>query len=291
MQKLSPLLLLAVSNILVVGEYFLLSFGFNLYPEITALSAYFWGFLGAGVFLICMVSFYAPHKKLVVKNFVSYWKAAFLLAVLLSVMGILWFYSLGNAPAGIISFLDRLSIPFSFLLGVVLLKDRFTILQFFSLLLSGLGFFLMFNINENIEIFPLLSVTLLAVIFSFQSVFVKKYLNGYEFISFTYMRNIFAVFLVIPILYFFNFIDVIPFPAMIIFSIASLLGFFIARILYFEAHKYISVGEIQLFSLTQPVVVLFLSVLLLGEDISQEKLFASMCITLGLYVFFKNKNS
>ncbi len=287
MKNFSSLVLLFLASGFTVGEYFLLKLGFSLYPEIHALTAYFWGFWGATFILFALLCFSKTHRNLVISNFSNYWKWAFLLSFSLLSMGVLWFYAIGNAPAGIVAFLENLTVPFSFFLGIIFLKEKFTHIQFFSLFVSGVGFFLMFNLKENISIIPLLSIVGMAFIFTLQSFVVKKYMQNFEFISFIYIRNIMTTFLAVSVLYFSGYIKIIPLGAILLFTISTFLGFFIARIFYFEAHKHSSLGTIHFFGLIEPVAVLFLSVLFLREEISFQKIYAAAIVLIGLFLFFR----
>lgn len=80
MKNFSSLVLLSLASGFTVCEYFLLKLGFSLYPEIHALTAYFWGFFGAILILFTLLFFSKTHRNLVISNFSHYWKWGLLLS-------------------------------------------------------------------------------------------------------------------------------------------------------------------------------------------------------------------
>ena len=118
---------------------------------------------------------------------------------------------------------------------------------------------------------------------------VKKYISHYEFVPFVFIRNFITVGLLFIICVIGGLVEVIPFGAICIFTIGTMGGFFLGRILYFEAHKHVELGAIHFFGLIEPISVMILSVAFLGEEISLQKGFAALIVLLGLFLFFRNE--
>lgn len=289
MKSLSPLLLLVTASFFTILEYFFLGIGFYLFPSIHPLNAYFWGLVGSGVISGLYLVFSKKHKSLVVTKFSQYWTWGFGLSCMVITMGMCWFFAMANAPAGIMAFLENITIPVTFIIGIIFFKDRFSSLQMFSLILAGIGFFLFSNLKGEVNLLPIIAILTMAFIFSIQSFLVKKYMQNFDFLTFTYIRNFITIALGVLVFSILGYVEMIPFAAIIYFSIATLCGFFLARIFYFEAHKHVSIGAIHFFGLIEPICVMILSILFLGEGFSIKKLLAASIVLLGLFLFFKTE--
>ena len=290
MNHLSPLLLLFGASAFVVLEYFCLKLGYILYPNIDVFSGYFWGVMGTGVIAFLYLVMNSSLREKTIEKVAEYWKWGIFLSAQVIAMGFVWFYAIRETPVGIVSFLDNMTIPISFILGFVFLKERISRIQIITLGLAGVGFFLFSSLSGEVSLNVFLALVVMSFLFSIQSFLVKKYISHYEFVPFVFIRNFITVGLLFAICMIGGLVDVIPFGAICIFTIGTLGGFFLGRILYFQAHKHVKLGAIHFFGLIEPISVMILSIIFLGEEISLQKIVASIVVLVGLFLFFRSEN-
>jgi|GEM_PF-1982355 drug/metabolite transporter (DMT)-like permease len=258
-------------------------------PSISPINAMFWGFFGATVLGGIFIGSHSKERKLVQKEWKKHKKLILSISLLTSLGVILWGWSLQIASAGTVGLIGRADVLFSLALGSIFLGERFSRNTIIGALIALGGLCLVVNVPNEISLFAVGIVLLMRFLYSMQSFLVKKSGQTLRGIPFTFWRMV-----IITLVLFITAIATgtlyIPpiFLLGIIFS-SQIFGAFIGRVLYFEAHKYLGIGHINLLSLSQPVLLLVGTWLLLNEPMPLQKIIGGGILLLGLTLIVLEK--
>lgn len=272
--------------IFVLPAYLLTDYIFDTYEGINALQLAFWGFFGS---IIAVSPYFLKKKQKLSTEWKTNKKTLLQISFITSLGSILWFYTLQQGTSGMTAFLGKSDILFSFFLGIVFLKEKFSPSEFMFLGISLLGFILLSRLDGEITHWGVLAILGNSLLYSVQSFLVKKHVSDSHAPSFAFIRVIFLVFFLGIWGLLSQSLRPIPLEIFGIITAAQICGVFFFRLFYFEAHKYLPISQIGFLSLIQPILVFGASVLFLGESISHKKILGFCIITLGIILFLSEK--
>ncbi len=198
--------------------------------------------------------FYKPQTF--IKTFRENQKAIGLVTVIFIFVACGFFYSISFMGATQISIYEKLSIVFSALLGIFVLKEKLTPLETFGIALSFIGATII-----SIEDFQLTNLifTIIAVVYSFflslVSFAIKKYATQIPsaLLNFYRMWGVsIALFILTAAT---GNLKLISFEESIFITLAGLCGVLGSSICFFEAHKHLPISTINSLAAVSPIPI------------------------------------
>ena len=257
-----------------------------LWFNISVANAIFWGFFwalfGGGPFFL--------RNRVVRGKMVDclrlHWKVLFLIVGLISLAAILWFLVLSQSNSGVMSLLDKTEVFWAILLGGVFLGERIRGREFFGIVLAIVGIVLVSSLRGEINFYLSGLALFSAFLYSMQSFLVKRFVSDIDGFSFAFLRGL-GLLLVIGV--FFGVQGKIEFigwqPALLV-GFGQFCGLLVARVFYFEAHRFLEISKLNLFQLLIPVFVFVGQYFLFPEiTFSLQKMVGAGFVLGGLGVF------
>ncbi len=269
--------------------YLLIDLVFRQYPQISPENAIFWGFGGAAIIGLFYFVSSTQKRNLVVLEFKKY--NLFIIAVsLFAVVGaMLWFWAMSAASGGIVSLLTKSQTIFAFLLGILFLKEKFSLKEGFGILIAIMGILIIANLEGEISSVAVLATLTSSILYALQSLLVKKAGTHINAPIFSFLRVVVTTTILAIILLSLQRITLIPPLAFLTLALSQVFGFFIGRIFYFEAHKFLPISKLNMVTLFTPVLILIGEFIFWGDTISWQKLIGSVLIIGGLCFFIREQ--
>ncbi len=263
---------------------------FLIDPTISPLNAIFWGFLGATIVAGIFIGGNKKERKLLKKEWHDHKKLILSISIITSLGVILWAYSMKLASAGSVGLIGKVDVLMALALGSLFLGEKFSRQTIIGTIIALGGLYLVVNLPSEIPLLVVGMVVFMRFLYSMQSFLVKKFGQNLRGISFTFWRlMIMTSFLFITTLITGTF----NIPSKIILGIllaSQIFGAYIGRILYFEAHKYLGIGHINLLSLAQPVLLLIGAWIFLSEPMPLQKIIGAAILIFGLFIIILEKS-
>jgi len=272
----------------VILPYLTVRHVFVEYSDISVFNVALWGMGGAALVMFPYFLFPQPRKELS-QEWQRNKKTLVLISIITAIGATLWFYGLSNGTAGLVGFLKKTDIFFSFLLGVLFLKERFSVRELLFGIISIIGYVLISKLEGEISPLAIVAILICAILYSLQSYVVKKNVLKMSAAPFAFIRLVLicSLFLIFGIIS--GSITMIPFEAILYLVGGQISGAFLGRIFYFKAHQYLSISKIGFLSLFGPLFVFISSVIFLGEKTQGQKLLGFALILLGMGLFLGEK--
>ncbi len=193
------------------------------------------------------------------------------------------FWGIAESNSGIASLLHETQMIFIPLLGVVLLKEILGWRQLLGIALALIGFICISSLKGEASFGVVAAVVFSAFLYSLQSFFIKKYAPGLSGPSFSFLRTIIITLLWgMGMVLFGQGLEPPSWQILLLLFVAGMSGTFVSQIFYFEAHNYLPISTLNIYSLAQPVFVLVGSILLLNAPFSLLKGIGALLILSGL---------
>ncbi|TGM79841.1 DMT family transporter [Leptospira bouyouniensis] len=260
---------------------------FNLSPEMAA-------FFGVGFAFLVVTPFFLSSNKRRKKVILTIKRDGLILflGTFSNAMGIvLYYYALKQTDLGPAAILIKTTVLYNVILGVVFLGERFKDREVFGIVLSLFGIYLISTLQGQINFLSAFCILLSAFLFAIQSYLIKKYIPEILGLEYAYLRLfLLCIFFLIYSLGIGSF--AIPkWNTIVILGLCSLLGYFLGRAFYFEAHNYLPISKLNATLLIEPIFLMFVGILFMNEPFDLQKLCGGAVILLGLYliVFHKRK--
>ncbi|TGM47746.1 DMT family transporter [Leptospira biflexa] len=260
---------------------------FHLSPEMAA-------FFGVGFAFFVVTPFFLSSAKRRTKVILTIRRDGLILLIgtLSNAMGIvLYYYALKQTDLGPAAILIKTTVLYNVILGVVFLGERFKDREVFGIILSIFGIYLISTLQGQINLISASCILISAFLFAIQSYLIKKYIPEILGLEYAYLRLfLLCVFFLLYALGIGSF----AFPewqTIVILGFCSLLGYFLGRAFYFEAHNYLPISKLNATLLIEPIFLMFVGILFMKEPVDLQKLGGGAIILLGLYliVFHKRK--
>ena len=195
----------------------------------------------------------------------------------------IWLYWAGiqRMDPSLAAFLNRSEVPVAILLGMIFLKERFTKLEILGAVFSIAGIIIMrltLRMEYSTGFWLVLAGSLLFGITEFVSKIAVKHVDT---ASLTYIRNMFlAVFYWIAVLAGGINFDGLERVWLGVLAL-SITGPILARMLYLSALRRLDLSRVAVISQSQPVYVILISLLILGQLPTFREIIGGIFLTLG----------
>lgn len=248
-----------------------------------------WWFFFAGVW----ASFILVYKR---KDFLCYietvkkHKLFFIYFTLSETYGaFIFFYLIKIINPSVVSFLGSVTPLFVAIIAFFYIGEKMSARELLGGLISMAGVFLITYVSPDVKIIYVLMILSTVLIYSFNTVLVKKKTKDIPPILITLIR-IFFLFLAYL---FYNIVKGgIRLPDLrefILIAGGSLLGPILGMFALFSAFKYIKSTEVSLIKNSQPFFVILLSTVFLDIGIKIEQLVAGILIVIGISFIISEK--
>ena len=270
---------------MIMLSYLSIDYVFRNYPGITPENAIVWGLGSASVFVAPFFLRNKVSRKKVRTSFDKHFILLLIISLFTALGGFLWFYALEQSNSGVLSLLSKTETLWGFFLGVLFLRERITFLEIVGVLVSVGGICLISSLKGEVSLLAVLAVIVGKFFYGFQSLLVKKYARDLEAFSFTFIRGTLMSFFLFLMFFIQDKLTFIPLSVFWILVISQVVGLFLARICYFEAHKLLDVSKLNTFLFLEPVFVLIGAFFVFGDTVSGQKLLGAIFVLGGLLFF------
>lgn len=260
---------------------------YNLSPEIAAL-------FGIGFAFLIVTPYFLISKKRRTKVFTTISRDGHILTLgtISNAIGIvLYYYALKQTDLGPAAILIKTTVLYNVLLGVFFLGERLKSREFLGIAIAILGIYMISTLEGQIKVLSAFCILLSAFLFAIQSYMIKKYIPEILGLEYAYLRLfLLSVFFLFYSLYIGSF-QIPEISIIVILGLFSLLGYFLGRAFYFEAHNYLPISKLNATLLIEPIFLMFVGILFMKEPIDSQKFIGAGFILIGLYliVFHKRK--
>ena len=274
-------------SVFTAAAYLTTDFGFRRF-SISVPEAVFWGYLVA-VALAAPFFLGIPVRRRALRVCLSrhFW-LLFGMSLLIFFAALLWFWTLSTSNSGVLSLLDKSEILFAALLGIVFLGETITLQEALGVVIALGGIFLISNFSGEIRPLSTLAVFVVSFSYATQSLLTKKFAPEVDGFSFAFLRGLFMTGFTALFFGIRGEINLVPLGAIVVVGIGQLCSLVIARVFYFEAHRFLPISKLNLFQLLIPVLVLSGSVVFFPEvAFSSQKVIGAILILGGFGVFLR----
>ena len=273
-----------------VSAYLVVKYVFLIEPSISPINAMFWGFLGATIIAGIFIGSSSHEQKLVQNEWRKHKKLILSISLITSLGVLLWAWSLQLATAGTVGLLGRADVLITLSLGALFLGEKFSWKEILGAIIALGGLSLVANLPNEISLFVVGIVLFMRFLYAMQSFLVKKSGQTLRGISFTFLRMV----IITSVLFVTALItNTLQLPSLLILGLlfgSQIFGAYLGRILYFEAHKYLGIGHINLLTLSHPVILLIGTWLLLNEPMPAQKIIGGGILLFGLAIIVLEKS-
>lgn len=260
---------------------------YNIEPEIAAL-------FGVGFAFIIVTPYFLTSKRRRSKVIITVRRDGIVLTLgtISNAFGIvLYYYALKQTDLGPAAILIKTTVLYNVMLGVLFLGERLKKIEIFGIAIAILGIYMISTLEGQIKIISAFCILLSAFLFAIQSYMIKKYIPEILGLEYAYLRLLLlSVFFFLYSLWIGSF-QIPDISIIVILGLFSLLGYFLGRAFYFEAHNYLPISKLNATLLIEPIFLMFVGILFMKEPIDSQKLAGAGIILTGLYliVFHRQK--
>lgn len=244
----------------------------------------FWGLLGASVAGLIFNLPSALFRKRMVESVKRDGRVILVVSLLSATGALMWFRGLEITGAGNVALLAKSQIIYATILGLVILKERMSAFEGLGFATAIGGLFLLTSLPEDLPLEAAIYILISAFIYSVQSLIVKLYAPGLTGREFALLRAFMMVVFYGTLFSITGDIELIPVKSILFLGGVSISGLLIGRMLYFEAHKYLGIRQLNTGMLLEPVFVLILGGIFLGEPFSTPRILGAILILTGLWM-------
>ena len=260
-------------------RYYFVAFGNHSIQTVA-----FWSLTAASIIVLPYFVFNTSSHKRMKISVIRDGKIVLAVAFLSSAGAFFWYVSLGKIGAGAGSLAAKSQVLYSALLGVILLRERFTAFETAGMILALSGVAVISQLPGEVNLIGMGSMMLSALIYSVQSYIVKRFGKDLHGVEFSYLRAA-----LMGIIYGITFalsgtLEILPFKEILFLGLFSMTGLMIGRTFYYEAHKYLGISRIGIGMLFEPILILIGAFFILDESLSAMKLGGAFLILFGLWM-------
>lgn len=258
---------------------------YNTEPEIAAL-------FGVGFAFFVVTPYFLSSKKRRAKVIITIRRDGFILILgtISNAIGIvLYYYALKQTDLGPAAILIKTTVLYNVMLGVLFLGEKLKMMEVFGIVLAIIGIYMISTLEGQIKILSAFCILLSAFLFAIQSYMIKKYVPEILGLEYAYLRLfLLSVFFFLYSLWICSF-QIPDLSIIVALGLFSLLGYFLGRAFYFEAHNYLPISKLNATLLVEPIFLMFVGILFMKELIDSQKLAGAGLILTGLYLIVFHK--
>jgi drug/metabolite transporter (DMT)-like permease len=246
-------------------------------PEMTnLLQTFFASILFALLFLIF-------RKSIDVKTMIRNWRGPFMIAFFVFIGGLLYTYGILFSGPTTATFVIQYATVFTVILGVVLLKERFTKTESSGIILAIIGLLMISYKSVDIQLFSLAVLLFGALSFALSNIISKVYVENIDPVTLAGGRSlfIFLFFLVYSLLTNKASVDV-PIITLGYLFLAAITGVFLNFILFFKSLELIEVSRSTAITSIGPLFTAVYSFIFLSLIPAPNELLGGILIVIGI---------
>lgn len=273
----------------VVVMFFLIDYGFQLFPEVSAPSAIFFGLLVA---LACVVpiQLLRPGGWHATRQICTQHPLLLPGISMGSCVAIMsWQWSFTRADPDIIALIGQSEMIFAFLLGVILLRERTSLREIITLGVALVGLYFVISAKDFAPLLVTIALLFSTAWMALQSFIIKRFTRGLDGFAFAVVRACMMCVILGLVMASLGWLTPLPLGAWPIFGAVQLIGSILWRMFYFSAHNYLPISTLYPFTILIPVAVLFISWVFLGIPVTMEKAVGAVLVIGGLFFFTREQ--
>jgi drug/metabolite transporter (DMT)-like permease len=264
---------------------------FRIYHLAPAIAA-FYGVAIAFLFVTPYFLFHAGRRQSVILTITRDGKVLLLGTFMNSIGILLYYYALRISDLGPSAVLIKMTVLYNVLLGVFLLNEKLRFHEIIGMILAICGIVAISTLEGQIKITSAGIILVSAFFFATQSYLIKRFVPKIDGLAFAYLR------LLLLSCFFLSYILIVQTWTWLSIELSlalgffSILGYFLGRAFYFEAHNHLPISKLNATLLIEPVFLVGIGIFFMHEAISLKKILGTTLILSGLYliIFHKRKN-
>jgi len=265
--------------------YLVVDYTYRLFPDITAHNAVLWGFFGAMLITTPFYIAFPKNRERLQKNFKKQRDLILGVSALTTIGAYFWFWAMEQSSSGPISLLEKSDVVMVFILGILFLNERINTKEIIGISISAIGLLFIGSLKGEVTLLAVGLMITSRMTYALQSFFIKRNNGTIDGIAFAYLRMVFSTLFLGIVFALSNNISFIPPAAWFLLTCSQLLGVILARIAYFQAHNYLPISKLNLFTVLKPVLIITGAYIVFQDSISIQKAFGAVLIVGGLGFF------
>ncbi len=243
---------------------------------------FFWFFLASIWVTLFMwkTGLFNDYKRIFIKNI----KFFAIFSIIEAVATFLFFYLIKVVNPSVVSFIGNINPLFVILWGFILIGERLNVYEIIGGAISLSGALLISYKTPELSLKYFLLIILMVLLYSFNSVFVKKNIKNISSFLLTGVR----VYFLTTIYFIFALFEKgfrLPLDSEWLYIVGgSLLGPFMGMFFLFESFKFIKVSKASLIKTVQPLLVVLGTFLILKIKISFSQFVGGILIIIGIII-------
>lgn len=223
------------------------------------------------------------RKSIDVNSMIRYWRGPAMIAFFVFIGGLLYTYGILFSGPTTATFVIQYTTVFTVILGVVFLKERFTRIESFGILLAVVGLLMISYESVEIQLLSLVILLLAAFSFALSNLISKVYVRDVDPVALAGGRSvfIFLFFLVYSLLTSKITVDVSMMTLGYLF-LAAITGVFLNFILFFKSLELIEVSRSSAITSIRPLFTAIYSFILLSLIPTPNELLGGVLIVIGI---------
>ncbi|WP_411821763.1 DMT family transporter [Leptospira sp. 'Mane'] len=260
---------------------------YHLPPEIAA----FYGVFGSFIFVSAYFLFRKANRDRVILTVRRDGKVLLLGTFLNSIGIVLYYQALRISDLGPSAILIKTTVLYNVILGVLFLKETLKGSEILGILLALVGIYFISTLGGQITVESSILILISAFFFASQSYLIKRFVPEILGLEFAYLRLLLLSVFFIGYIHSIGTWEILSPLLIITLTFFSLLGYFLGRAFYFQAHNHLPISKLNAILLIEPIFLMGIGILFMEEPFSTRKLVGAGFILFGLYllVFRKRK--
>ena len=232
------------------------------------------------------------YKKIPIDEFLKYKKNIIQAGIFIGFASLFWAYSINRLGPATTGFITKLSIPFSIILGVLLLHEKLWTKEIVGIIITFIGVIII-SYNKDIKvvmtaIFPITQ----AMFFSFHSLAVKRIVRKVDIWIILLGRCLIAMIIIMS----YNLITgSLSMPEQVsnfmifLVIITPFFGIVLNNYFRYTSLKFISLSKNAALASMEPVMISIMAIIFLGDVMSILKYIGGAVIISGVFVIVYNR--
>ncbi len=205
------------------------------------------------------------------------------ISLLSAAAAFLWFLAMGETGAGPVALLSKPSILYSFILGVLILREPARLSDLFGFLLAAAGIALIATLSGEVPKSSAGYLLSAAFLFSLQSLLIKRFARELDGVIFAYARAALMGVFMGAGLALAGYARPIGVGHALLLGLSVVCGVILGRAFYFQAHLYLPISRLNTVLLIEPILIMSAGFALWNEPVPPRKIAGTVLLLAGLW--------
>lgn len=246
----------------------------------------FWSIGGATILSSPYFLWEAHSRKSIISIVKKDWKTVFLIGIISFAGATLRNFALQASSAGIITLMWKMTFIYTIIIGWLFLWEKMNLKEILAILVVIVWLATVGNIQGEVTLTAIVYIVLSCLCYAVLSLVIKRLGKDADMKSVAYIRAISITFFLFVYLVVTWNLEIPNTQVLILWPFSELFGIILWAVFYFEAHRYLPISKLNVFSVVDAVTIPVVAFLVFWDSLSAQKVLWAMCIMVGILWFF-----